>query len=191
MTPRNFFARGLSILGHPALLMPLAVVGSALVQGAPPQVVRVAAAACGVVAISVGVYSMLQVRAGRWEHVDASAPNERGQLHRLLLLLLFGMPGLLWWMGQPRVLVVGLAITGGVVAVARQLRRWLKVSLHAAFAAFAAGLLWPNLPVAVACTLLAVGVAWSRRVLGRHSWDVLVGLLLGAVAGLVFHGLAR
>jgi membrane-associated phospholipid phosphatase len=39
--------------------------------------------------------------------------------------------------------------------------------------------------------LLAAGVGWSRLALGRHTRaEVLLGLALGALAGMVFQGLA-
>lgn len=85
-------------------------------------------------------------------------------------------------------MALGLALSGAVVVFASLLRHWLKLSLHAAFAVFAAALLWPSLvPVLLALALVA-GVAWSRLVLRRHSCqEVLVGLLTGAAAGVGFH----
>lgn len=191
MVNRQALARLLSILGHPALLMPLAVVGSAFARGAPAPVLQAAALASAAVAAGVGVYSLRQVRAGRWQHMDASVPRERGQLNRFLVLLLAGMAAMLWWSGQPPVVAAGLGIGAGVVALAHLVRWWLKVSLHAAFGAFAAGLAWPGLLAMVVLALLAVGVGWSRLVLNRHTRaEVLLGLALGGVAGLVFQGLA-
>jgi hypothetical protein len=189
--PRHTFARVLSILGHPALLMPLAVVGSAAARGAPAPMLQAAAIASGAVAVGVGIYSVRQVRAGRWQHIDASQPRERGQLNLFLVLLLSGMAALLVWTGQPRLLAQGLGIGAVVVAVAQLARQWLKVSLHAAFGAFAVGLAWPGVFAVAGLALLAAGVAWSRLVLRRHTRaEVWAGLALGAIAGLIFQGLA-
>lgn len=180
-------ARALSILGHPALLMPGAVVWVSIARNAPPSVLFTAASASVFVALCVGVYSAVQVRAGRWAHVDASVPRERGQLNLFLALLLFGTAGALWWSGQPRPVFLGLALGGGLVVVGHLLRRWLKVSLHAGFAVFAAGLSWPG-PVAFGLLALAVGVCWSRLVLRRHTLaEVVVGFVAGGVAGFGFH----
>jgi membrane-associated phospholipid phosphatase len=62
---------------------------------------------------------------------------------------------------------------------------WIKVSLHAAFAAFAAALLWPlHYSYVVVASVGAAAVCWSRVMLGRHSIvEVLVGSLLGALFG--------
>lgn len=61
-------------------------------------------------AVSVGVYSLVQVRSGRWAHMDASIPQERRQLNLFLVFLLFGCAALLWWSGQPRPAFMGLAV---------------------------------------------------------------------------------
>ncbi len=78
-----------------------------------------------------------------------------------------------------------------MVAVAQLARQWLKLSLHAAFGAFAVGLAWPEGLAVAGLALLAAGVAWSRLVLRRHTRaEVWAGLALGAIAGLIFQGLA-
>jgi membrane-associated phospholipid phosphatase len=70
--------------------------------------------------------------------------------------------------------------------------RWCKLSLHLAFAVFAAlllhkvGTLWM-----VIALLFATAIAWSRLALERHTRrDLLAGAVVGAVAGLAFWPLA-
>ena len=185
-------ARALSVIGHPALLMPAAVAGSALVNGAPAAVLRLGALASVVVALCVMAYSVLQVRAGRWSHVDASVPRERGQLNVFLVLLLFGAGGLLQAFGQPALLSLGLGLGGAVVLATHLLRRWLKVSLHASFAVYAAALWWPAMWAVGVVLLLAAAVSWSRLALRRHTAaEVVAGLLGGALAGGLFNVFAR
>ena len=177
-------ARVLSIVGHPALLMPVAVAAAASGPDAPPQLLRVALATAVAVALIVGLVSLWQVRSGRWAHVDASHPRERSQLNLLLAGLLYAAAALLWVLGQPPAVIGGPLLAALLVLLTHALRRWLKVSLHAAFALFAAALVWPHVPGALAIGALALGVAWSRLVLGRHTRaEVLTGLLLGAAFG--------
>jgi len=177
-------ARALSIVGHPALLMPVAVTAAASGPGAPPQLLRVALGTALAVAVVVGLYSLWQVRRGRWAHVDASHPAERRQLNLLLAGVLCGAAALLWALGQPSAVVAGPLLAALLVLLTHALRRWLKVSLHVAFALFAAALVWPNLPGTLAISALAVGVAWSRLVLHRHTLpEVLTGALLGVAFG--------
>jgi len=177
-------ARLLSIVGHPALLMPVAVAFAASGTGAPPQLLRVALSTAVAVAVIVGLVSLWQVRAGRWAHVDASHPHERNQLNLLLVGLLCAAAALLWALGQPSAVAAGPLLAALLVLLAHALRRWLKVSLHAAFALFAAALVWPHALGTLGIGLLAISVAWSRLVLRRHTLpEVLTGLLLGAAFG--------
>jgi hypothetical protein len=144
------------------------------------------------VALCVIAYSLLQVRAGRWSHVDASVPHERSQLNVFLVLLLFGVAGALWWFGQPRLIPLGLALGGVVVLVTQLLRRWLKVSLHASFAVYAVGLVWPAAVAVALVLLLAAAVSWSRLALRRHTGaEVTAVLLAGAAAGSAFATFVR
>ena len=153
-------------------------------RDAPPQLLRVALATAVAVALIVGLVSLWQVRSGRWAHVDASHPRERSQLNLLLAGLLYAAAALLWVLGQPPAVIGGPLLAALLVLLTHALRRWLKVSLHAAFALFAAALVWPHVPGALAIGALALGVAWSRLVLGRHTRaEVLTGLLLGAAFG--------
>lgn len=180
-------ARMLSVLGHPGLLMPAAVAVAASRADAPPQLLPVALATAVVVAVIVGIYSLWQVRAGRWVHIDASNPNERHQLNLFLAALLGGAALLLWALGQPMPVALGPLLAGLVVGLTHLLRRWHKVSLHAAFAVFSVALVWPQPALTPALALLTMGVAWSRLVLRRHTLpEVLLGLLFGAAGAAAF-----
>jgi membrane-associated phospholipid phosphatase len=180
-------ARALSVLGHPGLLVPAAVAVGASAAGAPPRLLPVALGTALAVVVIVGLYSLWQVRAGRWAHIDASHPRERSQLNLLLVPLLGGAAMLLWSLGQPLPVALGPLAAALLVLLAHLLQRWLKVSLHAAFAVFAAALVWPHLGLTLATVVLAAGVAWSRLVLRRHTLaEVLLGLLFGAAGGAAF-----
>jgi hypothetical protein len=185
-------ARGLSVIGHPALLMPLAVALSTRARGAPADVVNAATVAAVGVALLVGLYSLWRARSGAWQHVDASVPHERLELNRRLVLLLAGGAALGAALGASAVVVGGLLACAALVGGALLLRRWLKVSLHTGFAAFAACLLWPITAWCALTTALAVGVAWSRWRLQRHTQaEIVVGALLGMGVGTGFQlGLA-
>jgi hypothetical protein len=190
MTPTSI-ARALSIVGHPGVVMPVAVLVSVVSRGAPNEVARVAfVAALGIAAV-VAVYSLLQVRSGRWAHVDASVPTERVHLNLLLAGLLLGAAFILRVSGQPAALVAGVGLSAAIVLVALVSRHWMKLSLHSAFGAYAAALLWPLLLALGILASLAAAVAWSRLQLGRHTaTEVAAGLSLGVVAGVAFQLLA-
>lgn len=183
---RDTAARALSILGHPALLMPAAIVGTTLSGGAPAATVAVAAGASLAVAAAVLAYSFLRVRSGAWAHPDASRPAERLQLNLFLLATLLVVSVLSYALSRPPAVTAGTLLCAGIIAAALLLRGRLKVSLHVAFAMFAAALWWPS-PVFALQLALAGGLAWSRLALRRHTAaEVVVGAIVGAVAGLAF-----
>ena len=177
-------ARSVSILGHPLLLMPLATLLAARARGADATTVRWLLLGVGGLGGALLVYLLAQVRAGHWQHVDASRRGERLRLNRVLLIALGVAAGWAFHQTGPSALAIALAAAAAIIAAALLLAPWLKLSLHVAFAVFAAFLAgWP-----AGCGLLALAaaVAWSRLTLGRHSpRDVVAGALAGALAGLL------
>ncbi|MBQ0933874.1 hypothetical protein [Ideonella paludis] len=182
---RIALARALSLIGHPGVVMPLALMVLSRQMGAAAQAAL--GVAVGITALVV-LYSLWQVRRGAWAHVDASQRPERLQLNRFVAAVLLGSSALAWLNGA-LALGVGLAASGGLVLVALALQRWCKLSLHVGFACFAAGLMWPNAVALGFGALLAGGVAWSRLVLQRHvPRDLWVGAAVGSLAALLVHG---
>jgi hypothetical protein len=181
-------ARAISIAGHPVVLLPVAALVAASTQGASARqltLIGEALVAFGVIVIG---FSWWQVRAGRWSHVDASVRGERRSLNIFLGVLCLSGSALLSLLTHQVHMAVALALSGALVVAALTISRWVKMSLHVAFAAFATALLWPNMPAMVAGVLATSAVTWSRLVLGRHlAADVATGLLLGAVAGGGYH----
>ena len=174
-------ARLVSILGHPLLVLPLAL----LLPMAAAGTAGTARAAIGVAVCAAVVmgWSWWRVRRGHWRHVDASDVRERRDLNVFLLPLL--PPGALLALPQPQ-LAWRLALAAAIVAVALLSARWCKLSLHAAFAVYAALLLWAWHPGAgLAMLAFAAAIVASRLVLARHTLrDVVAGVVAGAFAGL-------
>ncbi len=158
--------------------MPLVVLLAAGTRGLVPVITA------GAIATIVAAYSAMRVRSGHWRDSDASALHERKELNLFLAALLFSAAALAYWLNQPPSLVTGLALSGAIVITALVLRRKLKLSLHVAFAVFGAGVLALLAPaIAIALAVLAVGVAWSRLYLQRHTRaDIVAGAMAGAFA---------
>lgn len=186
--PRSLaLARALSILGHPAVVVPLGVALAARARGAPLPLQQRAVAAAIVLALLVGLYSVWQVRRGRWAHVDASQPRERSQLHAFLLPLLLAAAAAAALAGWPPAVTAGLGACAVIVTGAWLTRRWMKLSLHVAFAALVATWLWPSPGLVLTAAAGVAAIAWSRWRLARHtSREVVAGALLGALVGLLF-----
>lgn len=176
-------ARAVSILGHPLLTLPLALVAPLAARqaaGTAPALGGIAAAAAAVLG-----WSRWRVRRGAWSHVDASAPAERRGLNRFLLPLL-AIGALLALASPVPGLAARLALAAAIVAAALATARGCKLSLHVAFAVYAGLLLmaW-RLGAGVAMLGFAAAVAASRLALRRHApRDLAAGALAGLGAGL-------
>jgi membrane-associated phospholipid phosphatase len=185
---RVVVARVVSIVGHPVVFVLVAALIAASTRGASLQQLQLVGGALVALGVIVLGFSWLQVRAGRWSHVDASVRNERSSLNVFLGALCLLSAVLLWLLTRRPHMSIALALSGALFVMALTIARWVKVSLHAAFAAFATALLWPNKVAVVVGVLVTAAVVWSRLVLGRHvAGDVTAGLLLGAAAGGGYH----
>jgi hypothetical protein len=179
-------ARWVSILAHPFVMVALLVAVPAMRQssGKPVQSVLVAAIA---VVVPIAVLMFLQVRRGQWSNVDASKPSERPVLFLVAVLGLVAALGWLLWNDPRSFLVRGMLVVAAFLLLAAFLTRWIKLSLHVAFAALTATTLsLLGSPVGYALLAVVPVVFWSRLALGRHRVpELLVGLVLGVVTGIV------
>jgi len=179
-------ARSLSILGHPVVVVPGAVALLLLHRRASSPLLIVLA--LSLIAGAVLIFSVWQVHRGRWQHVDASLVQERRSLNLFLAIVLFLAAAIAFVASAEPGLTLGLALSGLLIVLVILASPWVKLSLHASFAAFAVVLLWP-LPfwfVAIAA-LAAASICWSRVLLARHTViEVVAGSLLGAIIGACF-----
>ena len=179
-------ARSMSIIGHPFLVVPSAVLAVLLHRDAA-STAAVAVPVCGV-CVGAFAFSLWQVHRGRWQHIDASVTTERSSLNLFLAtVLLIGAAVGFYQKAEPG-LSIGLLLSGLLIVLAMMVSPWAKLSLHAAFAAFSVLLLW-SLTVwhLVLAGAAAAGICWSRVVLGRHTiGEVLAGSGLGALFGACF-----
>lgn len=150
----------------------------------------VRSAALSLVAVAVAgvmLYSVYKARSGAWSHIDASEKHERSQLNRFASFALLAFAGVLMLTGSHPRMVAAIGLSGALILAGHLLKGRLKPSLHVAFAAFAAGIVWPDAVPVAALLAATAAVAWSRLVLCRHSAsDVVVGAALGLVCGVAF-----
>lgn len=179
-------ARTLSILGHPLLTLP----ATALLLIAT----RPGGRGLLPVAIGFAVFAGLvmagawwQVHRGRWQHVDASGHEERHALNRGLFWLLTLGAIIAWGWSPMTDLALGLALSALLIGLAQATARWCKLSLHVAFAVYAACLLSAfGLWAAASGAAFALAIGWSRLTLSRHQpRDLVMGTAAGLAAGLI------
>jgi len=186
MPARILVARVLSVLGHPVVVIPVAV-ALLTVHRSTASAAVILSVVCGVGGVILA-FSVWQVRSRRWRHVDASAPAERRSLNVFLaMVLVVGSAVALYQLNEPP-LSLGLFLSGLLILVVMSLSAWGKVSLHAAFAAFAALLVWPlGIGYQASACVATAAICWSRVALLRHTvLEVLGGVLLGGFFGACF-----
>jgi len=185
---RRALARTVSIVGHPLCVVPMASIVAMASHGALSRVLWASAIFFISLSLIVLTFAWWQVRAGRWQHMDAFQVGERRSFNYFLAPLLFIAAVISFRQSQPIGLTVGLVVSGCLAVLAILFSAWIKVSLHVAFAVYSTALLWYTGLWLVAIGLcLAAAVAWSRLELRRHTLvEVLLGGLVGAVAGLLF-----
>lgn len=138
------------------------------------------------VVLPVAMLMVRQVRRGHWTNADASNASERPILFAVSM---GGLAAALVWLllyDPASFLVRGLVVVAAFIVAAAVLTRWIKLSLHVAFATLTATALTQiGSPVGVALIPLVPVLAWARLVLTRHSpSEVAVGCVLGVATGL-------
>ena len=175
-------ARWISILGHPFIVLPLVI---ALTS----KSIETTAVLIGVIAVMTFAI-VRKVRRGDWNDFDVSLREHRPGVYARAIPLVAAAWLLTSWLRRPAPISWGFGVAIAVMVIAAALNRFrLKVSMHAAFTSYAATLPVTTMPaLAAGLAVLALLVAWSRVVLGRHTvTEVIVGAVLGAVGGIALH----
>lgn len=178
------FARWVSILGHPFVMVAIMVSTAAFHFSTPVRAIRILLMILLFTVVPVAGLMARQIRRGAWADVDASKPRERPILYAASAIGLLLLLGYVLFMQPESYLIRGVLGTLAMLAVCAITTRWLKVSLHMAFGTLATATLL-LLDPAIGCILLAFlpVLAWSRLVLSRHKpAEVLVGVLIGLAA---------
>lgn len=176
-------ARWVSIAGHPFVLIPSAIAIAIYGRASTRQAGELLAAV--VVSLSlVAAYVYWGLRRGKWTHIDVSERERRWPIYLLAMAASAASALLLYALGQPAQVVRGAVVACVLLGVCLAVNARLKVSLHTAFAVYAAGIAGVTSRVAlVVILLLALAIAWGRVTLGRHSRaEVLWGWALGGMA---------
>ena len=147
----------------------------------------------GIVAIlsivPLAVLMWRQVRRGEWENADASNRAERPILYLVGGIAVVTLLVYLLVLRPQSFMVRGVVATLGMFAVCGIATRWIKVSLHMAFAALAAtALALMRAPLGYLLLAALPAIVWSRLALGRHTpLELTVGTIIGAGTGAAIH----
>lgn len=176
-------ARWISILWHPVIAVSVSVLLATAQVGHAGEG-RDVRLSIGALLLVVAGFIAWQLGRGRWAHVDAIRSDDRRGLNHFLLVVLVAATALAWVRGVPG-LAIGLGAATACMAIVVLCARWLKISQHCLFATLPLAWLWPSIPLTILFTAMALLVAASRLVLGRHTRaEVLCGIGLGAAAAI-------
>ena len=180
LSSTSALARALSLLGHPAVIIPLTI--AALTRSLFWTTVIAASTTIPLLAIIAR-----KVRRGTWSDFDVSRHEQRSSLYYAGIPLIALCALLLYFLGASPEMMRGIA-AGSLMFLAGLFgNRFLKISMHMMFAAFCTVALARTYPSSLYGTLpFLTAIAWSRRHLDRHTWpEIAVGTLIGTICGLV------
>jgi membrane-associated phospholipid phosphatase len=176
-------ARWVSIAGHPFAMVAVLVAVSGRRSTSAGETLRALLLVALVAILPVAWLMARKVRRREWGNVDASKREERPLLYAVGLAALLCLLAYLLLFGGNSFLLRGVLGTLALLAAAAVATRWLKVSLHMAFAALAATVLLGSAVGWLLAAFLPL-LAWSRLALARHRpAELAVGSLLGLLAG--------
>jgi membrane-associated phospholipid phosphatase len=172
-----------SVIGHPFVLVPL----TTLYAVSRRMGLMNAAGSAGAVALATVVpvlaLVVIGVRRSVFTDHDVSDRAQRSGFYRALFVVLPLGSAALWFL-QPG-LRKGIVASWGLILASMLANRFVKSSLHVAFAAFCATSVALPAAGAVAAGIAVIAIAWSRLVLKRHTLvEVALGAIIGAAAGL-------
>ena len=181
----NRTARWLSIAAHPFVMVGVLVGTAAGEWQERGDALRSVAVVVVFTIAPLIVLMIRQVRRGAWENADASNPRNRPILFLVGGVALVSLLAYLMFLRPAPFMVRGVAATLAMVGVCATATRWIKVSLHMAFAALAAtALALMGTAVGYMLVLVLPALAWSRLALGRHTRpEIAAGALIGGAAG--------
>jgi hypothetical protein len=182
-------ARWLSIIFHPFVMVGVLAGTAAAARQTGAEAMTSVAIVLAFTVVPLLVLMIRQVRKGAWENVDASNTAERPVLY---LVAGIGLAALIAYLvlGSPEAFMLrGVVATLIMLAVCAVATRWIKVSVHMAFAAFVATLLTlSGSIVGYAIVMVVPPLAWARLKLRRHTpAEVAVGSFIGGVSGVAVH----
>ena len=179
----------LSIVFHPFVTVAAMVGAASAARQSRADAVRSVAVVVLFTIVPLALLMWRQVRRGKWDNADASNRTERPILYVVGGVSLVALLAFLTLRGPQSFMLRGVIATFGMLAVCAIATRWIKVSLHMAFATLAAtALSLVRSPVGYLLLLALPPLVWARLTLQRHTLvEVALGTIIGAAAGMALH----
>jgi hypothetical protein len=184
----QLLARTISTIGHPLILgngYVVAMSAKHLPQG-KALILALTIIICLTVPLSIHNYR--KMKKGSYTNFDVSDQQQRKGFYPVAILLLAFTAAIIWTFEFPIEVSFHILYLLGMISLLGLVNYRIKASLHAALAFFISSNLWEfGIWVVVIMTIFALGIAWSRYYLGRHT---VPELIIGSIIGLMFGHLA-
>lgn len=170
------------------MTIPLFVIFLLFSTESPSKAALLSILIIGGIFVPVGLKTIRGVRRGTYTNLDVSDQAQRQKWFIVTTLLLLVVTVIIWVTEQNQTLRLGLVCAFSLLLVAQLVNTRIKASMHLAFHTYLTLLvLHINVVVGTLFLLFTPILAWSRLHLKRHVLEeVLVGMVLGTLFGLVF-----
>lgn len=166
------------------LLVPAAIGAARYQSGELKSSLQIMGLVLGALTI-VAIYVVRAFRNNEVSDIDVSRREQRPRMFLIAIGSTLVTLLSLWFLGQPPSVLLGAGVALALLVMGAVVNHLgLKVSLHTAFAVYAAAIFLSAGPLlGLLGTLAALAVGWSRTALGRHTpSEVAAGFALGALA---------
>jgi membrane-associated phospholipid phosphatase len=180
------FAKTLSIIGHPLLVIPVFAIIALFKYENTANATTLSALIVGGLIVPVVAKMYLGYRKGTYSNFDVSDQTERKTWYSLPIILLTIFTLYLFFTEQERNLRMAISLSLVLLISSKLINNYIKISLHASFGAYIAMLAFQLLGILYGWMFLlfALLVACARVALARHTvLEVVLGLALGLILG--------
>ncbi len=187
MSGKILIARWVSIIGHPFLCIVLLMLLVLPAHVGEASAIRIAGIVVLAGLIPLGIFMWRRHASGRWLTIDASSPKDRPLAYMAAFAVLAAL-SLYFLLTEPSSEILRGSIAFAlIIGIGAAFNRWIKLSMHMAFAVFTGLILLKISPgYGLAILILVPLVGWSRLALSRHTVrEVVGGCILGVVVAIV------
>jgi len=180
-------AKYISIIGHPLITIPLFVIITTFSQSDLKKALFISFLIIGCIFVPIVLQLYRKSKNGTYTNFDVSDRKQRKSMYLFILPLLLVVTAVLYLSGQPANLCLSVFCALILIFISQLVNLYVKSSLHVSMNIYLSFLIMPINTIIGIIVLLFTGlIAWSRIVLGRHTFkEVWVGTILGLIIGLI------
>mgnify|MGYP001627195351 CR=1 FL=1 len=184
----HLLAKTFSIIGHPLILGNGYVVAMSAKHLPQGQALILAVTIVFCLTVPLSIHNYRKMKKGSYTNFDVSDQQQRKGFYPVAILLLALTAAVIWMLEFPVEVSFHILYLLAMISFLGLVNYRIKASLHAALAFFICSNLWEfGQWVVLSMAIFALGIAWSRYFLGRHS---VPELIIGGIIGVFFGHLA-